>query len=250
MEQDLSQKTEDQIIALSDAMKTGTMQHARAMPGQPLVKFARLVAAGGAVQVGDPAAALGEIEGLGEAFDEQRIIGSIDLEVTVGLALLQMGQPREAIEQLLVVDTLEGVPTNYLDSTLSLAQVAVGDLIGARESVDRVLADDRGTYLDRRTALLAAAMIEVRRGDLGAAAARFDDAVAMADGTESRMSQAVVRLAQAIGHEAMGSAAGPELRLDAERALSEIGVHPLGWERAFELAAGVESVPAMPTTGD
>jgi magnesium transporter len=31
MEQDLSQKTEDQIIALSDAMETGTMQHARAM---------------------------------------------------------------------------------------------------------------------------------------------------------------------------------------------------------------------------
>ena len=31
MEQDLSQKTEDQIIALSDALETGTMQHARAM---------------------------------------------------------------------------------------------------------------------------------------------------------------------------------------------------------------------------
>jgi len=31
MEQDLSQKTEDQIIALSDAMETGTMQHARGM---------------------------------------------------------------------------------------------------------------------------------------------------------------------------------------------------------------------------
>ena len=31
MDQDRSQKTEDQILALSDAMETGTMQHARAM---------------------------------------------------------------------------------------------------------------------------------------------------------------------------------------------------------------------------
>ena len=31
MDQDRSQKTEDQIIALSNAMETGTMHHARSM---------------------------------------------------------------------------------------------------------------------------------------------------------------------------------------------------------------------------
>ena len=31
MDLDRSQKTEDQILALADAMETGTMQHARAM---------------------------------------------------------------------------------------------------------------------------------------------------------------------------------------------------------------------------
>ena len=33
MDQDRSQKTEEQILALADAMKTGTMQHARGMLG-------------------------------------------------------------------------------------------------------------------------------------------------------------------------------------------------------------------------
>ena len=31
MDQDRSKKTEDQILALSDALETGTMQHARGM---------------------------------------------------------------------------------------------------------------------------------------------------------------------------------------------------------------------------
>lgn len=237
-------------LAASRAVLEESRQRAAEMPGNPLLKFTRLVAAGGAIQVGDPDTALEMVVDLDPVLDEQRIIGSVDLEVTMGLALLQQGQVRQAVDQLLVVETVDGAPTNYLDSSLALALVAAGDLLGAGESVRRVLDDDRATYLDRRTALLAAAMVEVRKGEVAAATARFDEAVAMIDATESRMSQAVVRLAQAIGHEAMETSLAPELRLDAERALDELGMHPAGWERAFRLAAGADHGVEFATPAD
>ena len=87
-------------------------------------------------------------------------------------------------------------------------------------------------------------LAEVRRGDVEAADRWFADAIATVDASESRMSQAVVRLARAIGHEALGTPAAVELRVDAERALEDLGVHPTGWDTAFRLAAGFSgSVP-------
>jgi len=220
------------------------LRWALAMPGRPLEPFARLVSAGGAVQVGNPQAALDQIAEVGSHYDDQRVIGSIDLDVTRGLALLQLGKVDEALEHLAEIPDNAGVPSTYLDSTYGLALAAAGRPDEAIARVQTVFDDSRATYLDARTARLAAALAEVRRGDVAGADAWFGEAIGSVDATESRTSQAVVRLAQAIGHETLGTAAAVEMRVDAERALADLGVHPTGWDTAFRLAAGSSgSVP-------
>ncbi len=220
------------------------LRRALDMPGRPLESFARLVAAGGAVQFGDPTAALRHIAQVPDAVDDRRMIGSIDLEVTRGLAMLQQGDVDGAVEVLERVGRAEGVPSTYLDSSLALALVAADRVEEAVAFASAVGGDERATYLDRRTASLAAALAAVRSGDGVRADQCFEEAISHIDSTESRMSQAVVRLAQAIGHETLGSRAAPELRADAERALDDLGMHPEGWERAFRLAAGEPATPA------
>lgn len=219
-------------------------RRALSMPGKPLESFARLVTAGGAVQVGDPEAALDLLDQVAGAFDDRRVIGSVDLEVTCGLAMLQLGMVDRALTQLRAVKRIDEVPATYLDSSLSLALAAAGELDEAVERVDAVLTDHRATYLDRRTAMLAAGLVAVQQGDVMMADALFGKALEAVDATESRMSQAVARLAQAIGHETLETAAAVELRVSAERSLEELGVHPRGWERAFRLAAGSTDVAA------
>jgi len=232
-----------QLNASSTALAE-CLRRALAMPGRPLEPFARLVSAGGAVQTGDPQAALDQITEVGTHFEDQRVIGSVDLEVTRGLALLQLGRVEEALQRLSEVPEMDGVPSTYLHSTLALALAAAGRPGEVIAHVDDVFADSRATYLDTRTAHVAAALAEVRRGDVEAADRWFADAIATVDASESRMSQAVVRLARAIGHEALGTPAAVELRVDAERALEDLGVHPTGWDTAFRLAAGFSgSVP-------
>ena len=70
-------------------------------------------------------------------------------------------------------------------------------------------------------------------------------AIAMIDSTESRVSQAVTRLARAIGLAALGTQDAAEARDEAELALARLGLAHIGWHTLFYAAAGEER-PAAP----
>ena len=69
-----------------------------------------------------------------------------------------------------------------------------------------------------------------------AAAEAFDRAEALADGTDDRVAQALVRLARAEAGDAVGR---PDRgrRSDATRRLAELGIDAAGWRRIYRDAA-------------
>lgn len=177
----------------------------------------------------------------------QTMIGTLDLEVSLGMAQLQLGKADEAVAALEAVWQHEQQAATrpmslYLASSLALAYVAVGRTDDALEQARVALATGTGTYLDVRTALLARAFAFCRQGDRAAMEAAFAQALVNIDGTDSRLSQAIVRLAHAIGAEACDSPEVGSLHTEAEAALTALGARPTGWERAFRLAADVELV--------
>lgn len=177
----------------------------------------------------------------------QTMIGTLDLEVSLGMAQLQLGQADEAVAALEAVWQHEQQAATrpmslYLASSLALAYAAVGRTEDALEQARVALARGTGTYLDVRTALLARAFAFCRQGDRAAMEAAFAQALVNIDGTDSRLSQAIVRLAHAIGAEACDSPEAASLHTEAEAALTALGARPTGWERAFRLAADVEPV--------
>ena len=62
---------------------------------------------------------------------------------------------------------------------------------------------------------------------------------AAADATEDRVSQALVRLADATAASARGEADAAARMAEAERRLAELGLSDTGWRQAFALAVGV-----------
>ena len=84
-----------------------------------------------------------------------------------------------------------------LQSALALAHAASGAIDQALTEADEVDAHDGATYLDRITAGIARGLALARGGDGAASTAAFDQVIAAADATEDRVSQALVRLADA-----------------------------------------------------
>ena len=62
---------------------------------------------------------------------------------------------------------------------------------------------------------------------------------AAADATEDRVSQALVRLADATAATARGEADAAARLAEAERRLAELGISDTSWRQAFALAVGV-----------
>ena len=71
--------------------------------------------------------------------------------------------------------------------------------------------------------------------------AAFEQVMILNDATDSRLSQTVVRLARAIGHESLDVPDTAALQSEAEVAIAQLGARPSGWETAFRLAAGLEA---------
>lgn len=200
--------------------------------------FARLVHAGAAVQLGDPVAALAHLNKVEARPDGRRVIGSVDLEVTAALATLQQGDAVAALRALESVDSEDAEVRWYLDSVLALAHCSVGNVEEAATHATRVLGASRATYLDRRTASLALALSYARRGERVEMEQAFSDALAAVDATESRLSQALARLARAVAYEVIGDSQADAYHLEAGSLLADIGVEPDGWEDAFRVAVG------------
>ena len=158
----------------SRAVLAECFQRASDMPGRPLEGFARAVRAGAAVQMGHPETVTDDLVRAGwdrtsgrdshsgasqpeptKRAERTAVIGLLDLEVSLGLALLQLGRPEDAITALEAVSS-DDLPSTYLHSSLAIAYAAVGRTIDALEQSRFAMASGTGTYLDVRTALVRA----------------------------------------------------------------------------------------------
>ena len=105
---------------------------------------------------------------------------------------------------------------------------------------DEVDAHDRASYLDRLTAGVARGpRARSRRATSPASTAAFDQVRAAADATEDRVSQALVRLADATAATARGDADAAPRRRRRSAAAPSSAWRGTGWRQAFALALGV-----------
>lgn len=186
------------------------------------------------VHIGAPEALASALHLGGEAGSRTFTINS-ELQMLLGLALLQAGRADEAVAELeaareRVIDADEGLGA-ALRAALALALVTCGDAQRAAE-----LAADgegKGTYLDQQECRLAGAFAALQSGDPDAAD-RFDASVAAMDDTESRLDQAIARLARSHAWTALGR---DETDGGARKALAVLGHDLDGWDRMFTLAA-------------
>lgn len=208
------------------------------------VDFVRLVEAGQSVQVGDARRAVSLLEVVQSAPTDPRTLGTIDRTITHALAMLQLGDVESAREIASSAKDAD-VDGTYLASTMALIEVTRGDVPAARRLAAEVIASPKATYLDRRSALLAVALGHARDGDLDATVGAFAEAVKMIDETESRLSQAVVRLARSIAFRAVGHPEAARYEERVTRTLESLESDLAGWRVLFHAAVEPRSsVPA------
>jgi tetratricopeptide (TPR) repeat protein len=187
------------------------------------------------VHVGDPEALPAALHLRGAEGISEQIIAN-DTIRTLGLAMLQAGRADEALAQMEHLEGSRG-PSEYADAAalaLALAANRQGDQI-VEPAPDKIAA---GTYLDRLQLCLGLAFAKLQSGSPDAADA-FDAVVADADGTESRLDQAIVRLARASAWRALGRDDADDAAQDAEMRLEAVGTTAPGWARLFAMASGV-----------
>ncbi|MCP3938672.1 MAG: AAA family ATPase [Actinomycetia bacterium] len=226
---------------------------AESEPGAPQVDFCHMVAGAALAQLGLAERSKEELDLVDDDPEGPIILGSIDRMVTRAVVELQLGRAGEASAILRVLDDA-GPRGPYHECIHALAAVCNGDTREAIESADAVRASTRATYLDHRSANLARALAFARDGATDRVVEAFDEAVVIIDATESRLSQAVVRLGRAIAYETLGHADASEARAEADSHMDALGVALTGWENLFHLAlatngpdptAAGRSMPAM-----
>ena len=196
------------------------------------------------VQVGDIArseALLAQVPQLHDDIElRELIVGDTERATAIGLHRLQTGDVAAAVETLFTLRRrLAPEVDPNLHSALALAHVAEGSLDDALAEADEVDAHPRASYMDRLTAGMARGLALTRRGDHAASVAAFDQVRAAADATEDRVSQALVRLADATAASARGEADAAERASEADRRLAELGLASTGWRQAYSVALGL-----------
>jgi hypothetical protein len=195
---------------------------------------ATLVGVGVALHAGDGEAALtvSENEHLSTYGDDA------ELSMLAGLALLQVGRTREGLERLEVagLTAVDGSAPNVM-ATLALGRAAAGDRGGAEAAAERALTcDPPGTYRDLVLAELARLLVAAAAGRGDDVEERLGAARALLEDREDRLTPAVVALAAARAHQALGTA-GAEAELGtAHAALVEMGTDGAGWDQIFTAA--------------
>jgi ATP/maltotriose-dependent transcriptional regulator MalT len=167
-------------------------------------------------------------------------VGEEEVAHLVGLALLQTGRAGEA------VGWLDGVLPRVRDvgpraaalSAMALVKAAVGDVDEAQARAAEVAALPGGTYLDLVLSLLASACAAARSGEAEAAVSALDEASALLDATDDRVTPAVVALARARVLEALADPGAEVALRAARRQLDALGLPATGWDVAFRDATG------------
>lgn len=200
--------------------------------------FGPTAVAAAAVSIGDPERALRAVALVGSENLDPSVIGESDRMVALGLALLQMGQLAEAVEQLGAAAGIEGgeEPSAYALSALACARAVQGRVDDVASLADQVVSIGRSTYFDRLTALCAAASLQRGLGHGADAESLFDQAFDQADRTDDRVAQVLVRLAESESCAAIGLAR-PDLDEEVRTRLAELGIDAEGWRQVFRSAA-------------
>jgi class 3 adenylate cyclase/tetratricopeptide (TPR) repeat protein len=188
------------------------------------------------VHIGDPEALPAALHVRGAEGISEQIVAN-DTVRTLGLAMLQAGRVDEALAQMQRLEG-SGGPSEHADAAalaLALAADVRGDEITERKA-DQI---DAGTYLDRLQHGLGRAFGLLQAGSADAVDA-FEALVADADGTESRLDQALVRLARAHAWRALGREDADDATRDAETRLAAMGTTAPGWDRVFSLASRLD----------
>ena len=202
-------------------------------------------------QLGDPERAAAALGMHGPGAPEESI-GHAEREVVVGLIRLQQGEVPAAVEALKQADALvltEGERANTL-CTLALALAAAGRAGDALDTAAQVDALDAGSYLDHTTAAVASGFAFFQLAQRPDGERAFARALAIADGTTDRLTQAVVRLAYGRALEGVGTEEAREVLDDAQRRLDALGIEARGWDTAFTLAGRAGSAPRATASHD
>jgi phosphoglycerate dehydrogenase-like enzyme len=155
-------------------------------------------------------------------------------------ALAQLDAPRGDSDALLVASA--GVEAMVL--------AAAGQPERAIALTGNANAVSVGSYLDHLEAWMARALAAAQLGDEALAREACATALAVADGTESPLDQALARLAHAHVLDALDDPDAPAARAEARDRLDALGLAATGWETAFRLAAtGGRELTARDTTG-
>lgn len=225
----LSGRIDEGFAVFADADATRTRQAAR----EGVFALIATAAAQSATAVGDPVEALRWVDQSDLAWLDPALIGHGDRLVALGLALAQSGRFDEAVRVL--VPAAEANPDGSGRNPDALAALAIVDAVtGNEDRLPELLAaaqaSGRTTYVDRLRLDLARALVAARRGDLAEAAAAVGCARAEVAGTEDRVHDAVVALAEAV------VVGGPEARASSANKLAALGVEMSGWRALFERA--------------
>ena len=200
-----------------------------------VVSFERITTLAVAVQLGDRELGAMVVDRLGDAAADR--LGTPDQLVALALHRLQCGDPAGAGLALSMVEEERG----YVAAGRSLTAVARGDAQAALAHVAGITGVPH-TYLDLAFGEIARALALVRMGDTATARSSLADAIAGVDGTEDRLAQALMRLADAEVAEATGSGDASSVRRVADRALLGLGIEARGWR--VLLAGALSAVPS------
>ncbi len=216
---------------------------AAAMPERPLDRLVAVAELGAATHAGD----VERVEALAHVWETVEEppgeLGAADYEVSTALAALQSGRSVLADLERACAETDPDQPTAHLESVLGLAAAVEGRPDRALAVVAGVVGNERATFLDRTYALTAAALASVARGDAAGAGTYLARAGAVADATDSRLTRAVVDLAEAVVLDVSGHSDALDRRLAVEARLGDLGVELRGWEQVFHVAASGRTAP-------
>ncbi|HMF05122.1 MAG TPA: hypothetical protein VKH17_09930, partial [Acidimicrobiia bacterium] len=172
-----------------------------------------------------------------DAWPDEGGIGSHESRVGMSRALLQRGDVVAALANL-------DAPRDDTDALLvasagaeALVLAAAGQPERAIALTDRANALDIGSYLDHLESWMARGLACAQLRDDACAREACATALALADGTESPLDQALARLAHAHALAALEDPEADDAGAEARARLDALGVPARGWETAFHLAA-------------
>jgi tetratricopeptide (TPR) repeat protein len=235
----------DEAAAIGAEVATFTDQ----LDDSTLVAVSAVVGGALATHIGDPERAQHEYEiGVGDRADDESLV-THETRVGMSRAMLQRGDVEGALARL-------DAPRGDSDALLVASAGAEAMVLAAAGQPERALAlTERanavpvGSYLDHLEAWMARGLAAAQLGDEERAREACATALALADGTESPLDQALARLAHAHALEVLRDPEADTARDEARARLDALGLAASGWETAFRLAGtGGREVTPRDTT--